>query len=504
MMFKPKIDQSTLSQVLALSAKNLLIIAFGLNLGIPTILIPGLLEDNKQGLFLVTKDEVSWIGSIFMASVPLGSLFSGVTSNYLGRRRSLQLVAIPFILCWVVLYYSTQIWQVYTALCVLGLFGGLIEAPFAAYVSETTEPGVRGALSTMTNVAVAIGYLIEFLMGAFLHWRKVMLYCTIVPALSFIALTIVPESPHWLIMNNKEEEARKSLAWLRGWTKTENIEGEFVEICKYLDQHGVNKKMGIREKTGFFFKKNFLWPFGLVMFVYFLVYFTGGITLLTYSVNIFKTFEVPIDNYYATLLLGVTQLLGSLCLLSLVRKLGKRVILFFALSTMGLCSLSVACYAYASGIKSIILDDDDSESFFKDQTGYEWIPLAFLVLLCFMFYFGMYIMPWLLISEVFPYETRSTGCGVCSALANVFGFITNKSFLYIIDSMYLFGMYFTYAAISFVGVTVLYFLLPETEGKPLPDITDHFKGISKLSNKVEKKSSAPIKAAIDNNPISIP
>ncbi|KAK5647004.1 hypothetical protein RI129_005468 [Pyrocoelia pectoralis] len=433
-----------------------------------------------------------------MASVPLGSLFSGVISNWLGRRRTLQFVSIPFIACWVVLHYSTHIWHIYLALCVLGLFGGLVEAPFAAYVSETTEPKIRGALSTLTNVAVAIGFLIEFLMGAFLHWRDVMLYCTALPALSFIALTLVPESPHWLIMNNKEEEARTSLAWLRGWTTTENINTEFEDICRYLEQHSERKKIGVDKKHRYFIKRSFLWPFGLVMLVYFMAYFTGGITLLTYCVNIFMTLKVPMDKYYATLLLGVTQLLGSCCLLLFIRKLGKRIVLFISLATMGVCSLCIACYTYASDIHYIIIDEDKFTSLDEYRSGYEWIPLLFFVLACFMFYFGIYIMPWLLISEIFPYETRSTGCGICSALANVFGFITNNTFLYLIDTLSLHGVYSLYAGISFIGVTVLYFVLPETEGKSLPDITNHFKGLSKLSNKVHSKKSPVIEIGNDN------
>lgn len=59
--------------------------------------------------------------------------------------------------------------------------------------------------------------LFQFIMGNFLYWRTVALINTAAPSIAFCALFLVPESPYWLATKNRVDEARKSLAWLRGW-----------------------------------------------------------------------------------------------------------------------------------------------------------------------------------------------------------------------------------------------------------------------------------------------
>lgn len=65
-------------------------------MGYPTILIPGLQGksvDNSTYIeldFVLTDEEISWIGSITMLCVPVGSLTSGLLMEPLGKRRMMQ------------------------------------------------------------------------------------------------------------------------------------------------------------------------------------------------------------------------------------------------------------------------------------------------------------------------------------------------------------------------------------------------------------------------------
>lgn len=91
------------------------------------------------------------------------------------------------------------------------------------YVAEVTEANIRGILSGTGSLFIIIGVTIQFLLGTFLYWRDVALYSMIFPAISFFLLFFVPESPYWLITKNRFEDAKKSLAWLRGWQKSEKV-----------------------------------------------------------------------------------------------------------------------------------------------------------------------------------------------------------------------------------------------------------------------------------------
>lgn len=61
--------------------------------------------------------------------MPIGCLLSGSITQPVGRKRAMQLVNIPFLCAWLLFHFSTEVWQVFLALCLTGLSGGLLEAP---------------------------------------------------------------------------------------------------------------------------------------------------------------------------------------------------------------------------------------------------------------------------------------------------------------------------------------------------------------------------------------
>ncbi|KRT83314.1 membrane transporter, partial [Oryctes borbonicus] len=214
----------------------MLLLTFGLTLGFPTILIPGLQQED-EGTFNLSQEAISWIGSVNLICVPVGCALSGVITESLGRKKCMQLVNIPFLCAWIMLKYTTSIYLIFIALCLTGLSGGLLEAPVITYVAEICQPRLRGMLSSTSTLSVMGGILIQFLFGTFFHWRTVALINCIFPIASFILLFFVPESPHWLILQNRLLDARKSIAWLRGWTNLEQIEPEFKDLCRYIANH---------------------------------------------------------------------------------------------------------------------------------------------------------------------------------------------------------------------------------------------------------------------------
>lgn len=87
---------------------------------------------------------------------------------------------------------------------------------------------------------------------------------------------------------------------------------------------------------------------------------SGGISikltqlaLQTYAVSIFQTLEAPIDKYYATLILGLLQIIGCGTCVMLVHYTGKRILTFFSTFSAGICCLLVA--GYEGYIKTVSL-----------------------------------------------------------------------------------------------------------------------------------------------------
>jgi len=77
------------------------------------------------------------------------------------------------------------------------------------------------------------------------------------------------------------------------------------------------------------------------------------------------------------------------------------------------------------------------------------------------------MLPWILIGEVFPAEIRNTASGFAGGVGYIFGFLANKLFLVMLSALTLPGTFAFYASVAFVGTIVLYFTLPETEGRTL-------------------------------------
>ncbi|XP_031344079.1 facilitated trehalose transporter Tret1-like isoform X2 [Photinus pyralis] len=504
--------QKGLPQFVAVMVKNILLVSFGMTLGYPTILIPSLTSGDRNEEIQLTPEQVSWIGSINLMCVPIGCLLSGVLTTPVGRRRSMQVICFPLAASWLTFNFAKEVWHVYLALSITGLCGGLVEAPVLSYVAEITTPRLRGMLSVSSTLSLTFGILLEFVIGSVLHWRTVALISVAPPVLSFILLCFMPESPHWLIMRNKIQQAQKSLAWLRGWTTFDAVKEEFDAMCL---SHRVSRKTGaineafdgsvsdvntksfVDQPTSFFkeklansknfIKKSFLWPLAMVSFIYFLANFTGSWTLQTYAVKIFGTLNSPMDKYHATILLGLVEFIGCLVCVFFVRLCGKRVMAFVSICAVGICGIVVGTYAYTNDIRYLQLNDAANASATPTIDSHNWVPLVFLIILAFVHHCGLKPLPWILIGEIYSHNTRATGCGISSAVSYLFGFLANKLFLDMIKSMTISGTYWFYAAISFVGCLVLYFILPETEGRSLQEISDHFAGDARLDNKFRRK-----------------
>lgn len=107
-----------------------------------------------------------------------------------------------------------------------------------------------------------------------------------------------------------------------------------------------------------------------------------------------------------------------------------------------------------------------------------------------------YFRPLVLIiaGEVFYTKIRAPASGFSSAVSYLVSFLANKTFLSMVDALTLPGTFWFYGTVSVLGLGALYLWLPETEGKTLFQITEHFNGGQKLDNSVQMKQ-VPIKVA---------
>jgi MFS family permease len=310
----------------------------------------------------------------------------------------------------------------------------MLEAPVLTYVAEITLPKIRGMLAATASTCVILGVFSQFFMATFLTWRSITIVSSCIPILAIVLLYFVPESPHWLILKKRNEEAKESLMWLRGWQHSfESVKKEFDELYNNLSQKAAGKKKGLMRE---FKKRTFIFPYIICSLSFFIGHFSGMTTLQTYSVIIFSSLNAPMDKYWATTLLGTLELIGTIICVIFVKFVGKRKLAFFSTTGCGICFLLTAIYAMiisqtnssidGSGFNSTIEAATNASDLMteiaetainvtkrsvdvsssdlvnlsgSERSAYSWIPLSLLLTSALLSHSGIRLLPWMLIGE---------------------------------------------------------------------------------------------------------
>lgn len=277
---------------------------------------------------------------------------------------------------------------------------------------------------------------------------------------------LIPESPLWLIANGKNEEAKKSLCWLRGWVKPEIIKTEYLELIRYNEVSGIRYgkvdigKNSLSLKLAQITKPSVYRPLRLVMIVFFISYIVCLLHCKPYFSQIMNKVGLSDDQNLLFVIFAVLQNAGCIILVLSVKHLGKR---FLAVISVSINTILIILF----GLYIMALHDGYVRST-------PWIPI---VILSGISLFGTSIstLPWMLISEIFPNKSRGVAAGLCAALSYLLMFILTKSYLTIEITLTLEYTMLLFGGIGLFGLVYLYFYLPETENKTLLEIEEYFK-----------------------------
>lgn len=128
------------SQIAAVNARNLITVNTTLFAAFPSIVIPSLIglnnDLNVDETLRISASQASWIAGFASIAHPFGAFAGWITSDSIGRRKSLLLASVPFIFAWSVLAFARSLSTIYIAFIVMGLGLGLKEASSIAYTGE--------------------------------------------------------------------------------------------------------------------------------------------------------------------------------------------------------------------------------------------------------------------------------------------------------------------------------------------------------------------------------
>ncbi|GAB0119111.1 sugar porter family MFS transporter [Acidisoma sp. 7E03] len=418
---------------------------FGLDIGV----ISGALDFIGRE-FHANDSAKEWIVSSMMFGAAVGALAAGVLSFRLGRKVSLILGAILFVIGSLFCAAAWSVESLIVARVVLGLAIGIATFTAPLYISEIAPPEKRGSMISTYQLMITIGILAAFIsdtLFAYIGAWRWMLGIVAVPGFLFLLGVLrLPNSPRWLLMRGKGREAREVLTQLRG--NKQRVDAEYNEIEEQLRRPQVGWSL-FRENSNFR-RSVFL---GVVLQI--IQQLTGINVVMYYAPRIFEAagFQGHLA-LWGTAIVGLVNVLATFIAIGFVDRWGRRPVLLtgFVVMFVGM------------GILGYILN--------LGHLGLGMQIFAVVMLLLFITGFAMSAGPliWVLCSEVQPTKGRDFGIAASTLTNWVANFVVGLTFLSMLNnwgSGITFGVYALLNALFFV-FTIFY--VPETKGVTLEQI----------------------------------
>jgi sugar porter (SP) family MFS transporter len=419
----------------------------GLLFGFDTAVISGTIPFITK-YFSLSDAMLGWAVSSALIGCVVGSVSVGKPGDLFGRRLMLKIMALLFILSAVGtgLATSLSVFVLFRFIGGLAIGGASVLSPM--YISEIAPAKWRGRLVAISQLAIVSGILLAFFSNYLLvnsgdnNWRWMFIAGAAPALLFFVLLFFVSQSPRWLVLMNRTDDARQVIERLN---PGENIEPELAEIIESVRKAGD----GIRVKL---FRKPYTRIVIIGMVLGMFSQFTGINVIMYYAPSIFQEAGFSSDSaLMQTVIIGATNLLFTLIGMSLIDKIGRK-----ALLMAGAIGMTLFLGLIAAGMTFDFLGG--------------FVLLACVVGFTASFASTMGVVIWVYLSEMFPNSIRSRGTSISSfsvwlincATAFLFPIVMGK-----FGTAPVFGFYCLATLLSFFFFWVF---LVETKGKSLEEL----------------------------------
>ena len=345
---------------------------------------------------------------------------------------------------------------------------------FQIYVSETCEPSIRSKMNSVMNLFSCLGYLFIFVIGGFFHWKIVCFILAAPPLILVVLLYLIPETPYWVLMKQRDDEALEILKKFRN--KSTDLKAEYSGMKERLRE--VSDKVGYKE----FLKTRSRIPLLIGIFCTLAQQISGSLYFLIYTSKILKDAGSTVPESISMIIVGVSQAVASIWDCFYGSKYSKKIMFTVSLLGMGLSSVSLAVHFYLP------------ESY---QLG--WIPITTIGFAVAFFSIGVRSIPYVILAEVFNTKIRSTGTSIVITFNEIFCVLAAEV-SYILMSFASFTLNYLFQsfpyAVKYFGNTVvfgysaLFFItfglispkvVPNTNDKSLEELQEKFQNKSKKS-----------------------
>jgi SP family arabinose:H+ symporter-like MFS transporter len=474
--------------------------------------------------FNLTKIQLGWAVASLSLTATFAMITAGPLSDRFGRKVILKIAAALFFVSAIASAFAPSFLMLVMARMLggLGVGAALIIAPM--YIAEIGPAKYRGRMVSLNQLNIVLGISVAFFTNYLIlqaansdadwvqtlgvaqwNWRW-MLGIEAIPALVyFICLSIVPESPRWLMMKGRAQEATVILKRALG------------EQSAAQEIQQINKSISVEHNQAKGAFMDLLKPsMRLVMIVgisiAILQQITGINAVFFYAPMIFEQTGLGTDaSFLQAILVGITNVVFTLIAIALIDKIGRKSLLIAGVSGIIVCMFSLA-YQFnaatytltAQALSSLSSDIDmqalqsilgatfNSDLAFKSaitdllgatQAGQFESTLVsaaiqmngtmiLVSILGFVACFAVSLGPvmWVLFSELFPNRIRGIAISFVGLINSGVSFLVQLIFPWELANL---GATFTFAiygGFAFIGLLIILKFLPETKGKTLEEL----------------------------------
>ncbi|XP_063369948.1 uncharacterized protein LOC134658263 [Cydia amplana] len=427
----------------------------------------------------MTLLEISLFGSLINVGGLVTAPFCGTVFNKLGRKYGCVFFGIPFLLGWAIISITSDVTMVLIAMALTGIgAGGQAVSPI--FIVELAEDSVRGGLSACSGTGYFFGILLCYIIGGYFSYRTMVLIQLSMSVLSIALFMTLKESPVYLVLIGKYEEAAKSLAFYR-WTdvSSKEIQTELAKIKRDVDpsldnlllqdkesqpaaaailEENAQKSTGKKTQDSFISQLKFLYnsrSSKMALFVtsslVFMSITMGSLAVQVYAEPLFKLAVPSLPPNMCAIFLAILFLITSLLCVLLVDRCGRKMLIIVSSLGSGLCTLLLGT-----------------------QLQLGWAPHWFSALQIYAYSFaytlGAAVVPFIIMSEVFLPEVR----GLCNSIVTLMQWSMNFISLMLFELLQpLVGpgpIFYAFSFVCFSCVLFTWRLLPETKGLSVDQI----------------------------------
>lgn len=449
----------------------------GFLFGFDSSIVNGTVEAIRDQ-FALNSSVLGFVVSGALLGAGVGAWTAGICADRIGRVKTMLVAAVILFVSSIGAGLALGVVDLILWRFIGGVGIGFASVIAPGYIAEVSPAKHRGRLGTAQQMAVVTGIFIALLTGALLArvaggaaeelwlglpaWRW-MLMSAAVPSLIYGLLAArLPESPRYLASRGRTDDARVVLREVVGLREESSIDSKIDAMLETVE---LERRQSFRDLTGGRFGLLPVVWIGVLLSVF--QQLVGINVIFYYSTTLWQAVGFQEDDSFTiSVITAVTNIVATIIAIMLIDKVGRRRLLLTGAAIMTV-TLAVMAVSFAQA------DIVDGTPVLPGS----WGPVALVAANLFVIGFGISWGPavWVLLGEMFPNRVRAYAIGVAGAAQWLANFAVSSTFPALADAglQLAYGLYGLFALASFIFV---FFLIPETNGKQLENMSDFTHG----------------------------